>query len=263
MVGFIIGGILIVLGILLALLVPMKLKNKNIEIKFMQTTPIAELKKILSGNAAAGLDGYRHYVELKALADSDAPQKTPFSEKEVAYYSADLYQVVEEMQTIKTEKGSEQRINKSESLVSNQKSTGPMALRDPQSQDKVYIDTTQSGLRLDTVKTLDQFEPAGNMGKYSFFNRQQLKIMGTGARTLGYRMVENVIPIGQSLYVLGDALLEGAKISILRPKDKKPFMVSTKGKDDIVRSNQSGAKVALVFGILLVVGGVLVMAFVR
>ncbi len=262
MVPFIIGGILIVLGALLAIIVPRKMRDKNIEIKFMQTTPINELKEILSGNAAAGLDGYRHYVELKAIADADRPQKTPFSEKEVAYYSADLYQVLEETETIKTDKGTEQRVNKRESLISNQKSTGSMALRDAQSQDRVYVDTAQSGLRLDTVKALDKFEPSGNMGQYSFFNKLQLK-GSTGARTIGYRMVENVIPLGQSLYVLGDALLEGAAVNIIRPQDKKPFVVSTKGKDDIVRANKSGAKAAMVFGILIALGGIMMMIFMR
>ena len=60
MLPFIIGGILIVGGAILGFIVPRKMKNKNIEIKFLKTIPVSELKDILTGNAEAGLDGYRH-----------------------------------------------------------------------------------------------------------------------------------------------------------------------------------------------------------
>ena len=55
MIQYIIGGILIAAGIFVGLFIPRRIKNKNLEIKFMRTTPIAELKGILSDNAAAGL----------------------------------------------------------------------------------------------------------------------------------------------------------------------------------------------------------------
>ncbi len=81
MAPFIINGILIVVGGFISLFVPMRIKNENIELKFMQTTSIGELKGILTDNAAAGLEGYRNYVELKSLTGSDKPQKAPFSDK--------------------------------------------------------------------------------------------------------------------------------------------------------------------------------------
>jgi hypothetical protein len=77
-------------------------------------------------------------------------------------------------------------------------------------------------------------------------------------------MVENTIQLGQSLYVLGDALLEGKKINIMRPRDsKKPFILSVKSEDDIVRSNNRSANIALVFAILLALAGLLIMIFMR
>ena len=262
MAPFIIGGILIVLGVFVGVYFPMRIKNKNIEIRFAQTTAISELIAILTENAKAGLEGYRHYVELKGQTERDIPQKAPFSEKEAAYYNADLYQVFEETETFTDSTGSHQRLKKSESLMTNQKSTGSIALKDAQSGEKVYIDISQSGLQLDTLKTLDNFEPVNNMQKYSFFNSIRYNPMGS--RTLGFRMIENTIPLGQSLYVLGEALLVGARINIEKPRDsKKPFIVSVKNEAEIVQGNKTGAKVALVLGILLAVAGVLVMIFVR
>lgn len=260
MVSFIIGGILIVLGIILSVVIPMRMKNKNIEIRFMQTTSIGELKSILTDNVAAGLEGYRHYVELKGQADTDTPQKAPFSEKEVSYYNADLFQVYEETETYTDDKGTHRRLERKESLMTNQKSTGSIALKDAQSGDKVYIDVSQSGMQLETVKTLDKFEPVNNLQQYNFFGSYRYNSMG--ARTLGFRMTEKTIPLGQSLYVLGEAWLEGTKVNIGRPMDKKkPFIVSVRNEADIVQGNKTGANVALIFGILLAVAGILVMIF--
>jgi len=260
MVSFIIGGILIVLGIILSVVIPMRMKNKNIEIKFMQTTSIGELKGILTENAAAGLEGYRHYVELKGQADTDTPQKAPFSEKEVSYYNADLFQVYEETRTYTDDKGTHRRLERKESLMTNQKSTGSIALKDAQSGDKVYIDVSQSGMQIETVKTLDKFEPVNNLQQYSFFGSYRYNSMG--ARTLGFRMTEKTISLGQSLYVLGEAWLEGTKVNIGRPMDKKKlFIVSVRNEADIVQGNKTGANVALIFGILLAVAGILIMIF--
>lgn len=263
MIQFIIGGILIVAGILVGLIIPMKLKNKNLEIRFIQTTPITELKGILSDNAAAGLDGYRHFVELKGSADAESGQKAPFSAKEAAYFSADLYQVYEETETRRDSNGvARQHLVKHESLVTNQKSSGLVIIKDTQSGEKVYINATQSGLQLDTLRTLDKFEPADRVGQYSFFG--SFKYTTLGARTLGFRMVENTIPFGQSLYAMGDAWIEGAKIYMGKPIDeKKPFILSVRSEADIVKSNKTGATAALVFGILLAIAGILIMIFIH
>ncbi len=263
MLPYIIGGILIIGGAILGFIVPRKMKNKNIEIKFIKTIPVSELKDILKGNAEAGLDGYRHYTELKGKAGSAKPQKAPFSKKSVAYYNASLYQVYEETETYRDAKGiTRRRIKKSQSQISNEKSSSPIILEDRASGDKVSIDASQSGLKLDTLKTLDKFEPSGNAKKYSFL--KAIKFSALGSRTLGFRMVENTIPLGQSLYLLGEALLEGGKINILTPRDKKkPFILSVKSEDEMVRANNRGANIALVIAILLALAGILLMIFMR
>jgi len=262
-IQYIIGGILVAGGVLLGLLVPRKIKNKNIEIKFMQTTPITELKGILTDNAAAGLDNYRHFVELKGSAGAQPPLKAPYSSRDVAYFSADIYQVYEELETSSDSKDVKKtQLVKRESHITNQKSSSLVTINDAKSGEKVYFDITQSNLQLDTVKTLDKFEPVEKMKQYSFFNGISYSPMG--ARTMGFRMVENTIPVGQALYAMGDAWLEDAKIYMGKPIDsKKPFILSVRNESDIVSSSKSGATAALVFGILLALAGILIMIFVR
>lgn len=260
MAPYIIGGILIVLGALLAILVPIKTKNKNIEIKFMQTTSIQDLKELLEANKEAGLEGYRHYVELKGRAKPVEPVKTPFSETDVAYYSADLYQVYEEVKGSNNKSGPSPSVKKSESLITNDKSSKAIALTDSSSSQEIHIGLNQPGLQLDALKTYDQFEPLNNSSRDGFFRNFRYNPMG--ARTLGFRMVEKTIPLAQDLYVLGEAWLESDRIKIGKPWDKKlPFIVSVKDKRDIVQSNKSGANVALVFGILLALAGILLIIF--
>ena len=262
MVPIIIGAIMIVLGGLLAVLVRKKMQNKNIEIQYMNTASIPELKKTLEENAAQGLEGYREYTEIKGVAASDSPEKAPYSEKPVAYYDAALYQVFEEVETYKDDSGTHQRVNRREERMSEQKSSSAFAIKDAQSGEAAYVQMSAHGMKLDVQKTLDKFEPVDMMQRYSFFGGFQYG--QRGSKTLGFRMVENTIPIGQPLYALGEAFLEGGRLTIAKPRDgKKPFIVSVKSEDDLVRGNKSGATAALVFGIILAVAGVAIMIFVR
>ncbi|MBM3713235.1 MAG: hypothetical protein FJW56_07355 [Actinobacteria bacterium] len=149
-----------------------------------------------------------------------------------------------------------------ESLLSDQKSQNTFTIKNEGTPDKVYIDPTQSGLNFDTLKTFDRFEPVNNVKNYSFFSGFSYGSMG--ARTLGFRMVEHTIPLGQTLYLLGEAWLEGVRIKFGRPQDSnKPFMLSGKSEADILKENKTKANLALVFGIIIIVGGILVMIFVR
>jgi hypothetical protein len=260
MAAIIIGAIMAVGGALISIFVSKKIRNKNVEIQYMKTTPLAELKRGLEENAAAGLEGYREYAELKGVAGADAPLKTPYSEKDVAYYDASIYQVFEETETYTDEHGTHQRVNRREDLMTSEKSPGSIVLKDETSGEKAYIEPVQHGLQLDTVKSLDKFEPMNMMGQYGFFS--SFRYNQRGLRTLGFRMVENTIPLGKSLYVLGDVYLEGGRVKVTKPADKnKPFIVSVKSEDDLIHGNKAGAAFALYGGIILAVAGILIAVF--
>ena len=255
MVMIIIGIVLVALGGVSAFVISTRIKNKNIEIQFMKTTTIPELTEALKENAAQGLENYREYAELKGIASSDNPQKTPYSEQDVAYFDAAIYQVFEEVETYRDDSGTHQRVNRREDLMSSQKSTGDLVLKDAQTGDKAYIELRGHGMQLDAVKSLDKFEPTNMMNQYGFFSSIQFGPRGT--KTLGFRMVEKTIPLDHPLYVLGDAYLQGGRLSVTNPADsKKPYIVSVKSEADLVHGNKVGALVALVVGIVLAVGGV-------
>jgi hypothetical protein len=257
--GIIIGAVLIVIGAIISTVVRKKIINKNIEIQYMKTTPIPELKHNLQENAAQGLTGYREYVEVKGIAVADNPHKTPYSETSVVYYDAQLYQVYEEMQTYEDSDGKrQQRMVRTESQMSTQKSPGPIIIKDATGEDRAYVDLLEFGMQLDTVKSLDKFEPSNNMKQYGFFS--QFTFGNMGARTLGFRMVENIIPINHPLYALGEAYLENDQLKITKPADpKRPFILSTRSEEDLIHSNKSSANMSLYGGIALAVVGVILM----
>ncbi len=260
MASIIIGAILIVLGVLLIFIVRTRIKNKNIEIQFMKTLPLSDIKTTLKENEEAGLTDYREYAEIKGMASSDSSIKAPYSETEVAYYDAQLYQVFEETETYKDENGTHQRVNRREDLMSNQKSPGPIVLED--GNEKAYIEVLDHGMQLDTVKTLDKFEPTNMMNQYGFFS--SFHFNARGSRTLGFRMVEKTIPLKHPLYVLGDVYSQGGRLNISKPLDsKKPFIVSVKNEMDLIRGNKTGATVSLVGGIIAAAAGIAVMIFVH
>lgn len=262
MEAILIGLVLIAAGVFSSVFVRKKLKNKNIEIQYMKTSTISEVETNLKENEASGLQGYREYVELKGLAEVETPQETPFSKRNVAYYEADLSQVYEELHTYQDDKGNtRQRMDRKESKISSQKSSGNLILKDLQTGQQAYIRLTQMGMQLDTVKDFDKFEPQNMMQQYSFFHSLSFRPMG--ARTLGYRMTEKVIPLGHSLYVLGEAYLENGRLYIDKPADsKKPFIVSVKNETELVQSNKFMANLAFVGGIVLGLVGISVMLFV-
>jgi len=195
-------------------------------------------------------------------AGSEKPVRTPFSGKDVAYYDASLYQVTQERQTTTDKTKTTQTIKKNETLMTNDKSSQPVYLKDASGLHEVTIDISQAGSALESLKTFDRFEPSNNMGKYSFFTGN--RPISTTPGTLGFRMIEKTIALGQKLYVLGEARLENNRILLGEPLDKKqPFIVSVRDKSDIVSANKTGANVALVFGILIALSGILLMIFMR
>ena len=70
-------------------------------------------------------------------------------------------------------------------------------------------------------------------------------------------MQEKTIPLGQPLYVLGEAYKEGNTLHIGKPVDKdKSFIVSPKSEDQLVGKYQGNAKFALFGGIAAIAIGV-------
>ena len=235
-----------------------KAQSTSMEMKFMQTKSIADLKEMFNQMDSNGLGNeYREYVELKGNIVSNELVETPFSNRKVAYCESSLAQVTEQREQYRDSNGNMQtRVNKRANNISNEKSSQEINMKDSSSNESVVLEINGTGCNLDIPKTFDRFEPKSNLNNYRYFN--SFSWDRYGAETLGFKMTEKTINENQSLYVLGEAFRVGDTIHIGKPQDpKKPFIVTTKSEEDFVNKSNQNAKFALIGGIVAIVIGII------
>lgn len=255
--GYIIPICIILGGLVAIFYLRPKAKNDVMEIKYMQTKSISELKDMFSQMDANGLgNDYREFVELKGNIFSDNLVETPFSNRKVAYCNSELLQVIETKEEYRDSNGHYQtKTSKTERTISNEKSSQYIELKDGSCDDSVVLDIDGTGCKLDIPKTFDRFEPKNNLGNYRYFN--SFSWSRFGVETLGFKMVEKTIDDNQSLYVIGEAYKVGDKIHIGKPQDnKKTFVVTTKSEEDLVNKSNQNALFYLLGGIVAIAIGV-------
>lgn len=256
--------LLLVAGLVAIFYFRPKMNKRVMEMKYMQTKKISELKESFSQMRQNGLeDNYREYVELKGTAVADEPVVTPFSNQPVVYCESTLSQVTEQRESYQDSDGNwQERVNRNENVISNEKTSQYIYLKDSSDPEKVTLEINASGCSPDIPKTFDRFEPRNNLARYSFFN--SFSFGGFGADTLGFRMVEKTIKPNQQMYVLGEAYLSGDEIHIGTPSDhKNPFVVTTKSEDDMINTSSKNSMIALIGGIAAITCSVLVFVLIR
>ncbi|MDO4793802.1 MAG: GIDE domain-containing protein [Filifactor alocis] len=261
----IISLLLIIGGLVSIFYLYPKKKNQVMEMQFMQTKPIRELREMFNTMRESGLeDSYTEFVELKGRIVTEGI-KTPFSGREVAYFESTVSSVNEVEKVEYDDKGNRRTtMVKEEHLISNEESSHTVGLRDASTDEVIMLEINSSGCTLDIPKTWDRLDPNFNFADYETRRsyRSQINRMGSG-RFLGYRTTERTIDKNAQLYVLGEAFKSGDTIHIGKPKDpKKPFLVTTKSEENMVKETQSSSKVLLFGGIGAVVVGILLF-FVR
>ena len=76
-------------------------------------------------------------------------------------------------------------------------------------------------------------------------------------RVIGYRLREDILPIGARVYALGELSDTGDGLALHKPgSGDKPFVLSVKSEEELVRSSQSSAKGLAIAGWVLLGGGV-------
>lgn len=225
------------------------------EMKFMNTSTVQELLDTCRTMEESGIgEGFRSYVELKGKVVAEHPVRTPFSDQAVAYCSSRLTAVTEVEETYRKEDGTTgTRIRKQEDVLTTEESSQVLLFKDASADVKVVLDIS-NGCRFDIPETFDRFEPVANLGRYSYFrnfryNRPNLQ---------GYRMREKTVPLQQSLYVLGEAYMEGDTLHVGKPLEKdQSFIVSTRSEDQLTGKYESNGKLALFGGIAGIAAGLL------
>ena len=262
----VLGVALIALGVYLAWFQRRKTGDALLDIQATQTSTVADVKEALADMASISAD-YREYCELKGTVTSKNPQKTPFSQRDAAYYIATTYRVTEETIRERDSNGNMRtRTVKHEEKISEEESGEELILTDSNG-DSITIETVGVAGAFDLVKTMDRFEPAQSYNNNNFFqNRNRIFrsfdngfVGGNDHRMLGYRQVEMAFNVGQKLYVLGEAYMNGGVLMIGPPTDKsRQFIVTAKSEEELVKSKESAKKASLIGGIACAVIGLIV-----
>lgn len=250
--------VLIVGGVLAVVLLRPMVLNKVREMKYMETTSIANLLDMFKSMQADGMGGhYRQYVELKGTVFNPEPVRTPFSDKEVAFCSAKLSSVTQRREYYRDDDGNScVRMHKDEDVLTSEASSDVLLFKDSSSDTAVVLDI-DNGCSFDIPETFDRFENMGNLDRYPYFRSYHRQ---PTANLLGYRMQEKTVSLNQPLYVLGEAYEEGGTIHIGKPSEKdKVFVVSTKSEDQMVGKYEAQAKMALFGGIAAAAVGVIML----
>lgn len=257
----IIGVLLVGLGVYLTVFQRAKSANVALEIQAQPTKTFEEVKEALEAMQEYN-PNYRELVEVKGFASTNETVKTPYTNKQVAFYTAETVQVSETTEEYRDSDGNRRlRTTKHEDRMSAEESSAELLLKDKEGNE-IVIETNGVANKLDLIKTHDRLETANPYGgaymndPFRRYTRYNVPSYGTGHRIIGYKQVEKTLPLGGALYVLGEAYMLANRIWIGPPKDKKqPFIVTTKSEEQMLKETQSSQTTSTVGGIICAVLG--------
>jgi hypothetical protein len=239
--------------------------EKSFNIRYQETTTAKNIWENYEDIVkAVGNGNYTEIVEVKGIGTIDRPLIGEYSEKPVLYYRTSL---VHEYEVQEQQRDSEGRtrwvtVRKSETISTNEQGV-PFYL-DDNSGKKIMVNL--NGAEKITQKTADRFEREFsqnylNQNRNTSWGLQLINFLSNtnvgGSRTIGYRFVEEAIPVNARLYVYGEASDRDGELMIVKPKDSKQnFIVSVKSEEELIKDADSAAKGSLIGLIVCAVLGV-------
>ena len=206
---------------------------------------------------------FNKVLEVKGIIKCDNPLVGELSKQKCVYYSMKVTHEYEETYTVRNSQGrSERRTIRGSEVISSNTQSIHFYVED----DTGSILINPSNASLHTIKAVDRFETSSGsntgtiqFGQFSF----NVPSRSSGRRTLGYRYVEEIIPVERRVYVLGEASDSTGELMLQLPSDKKEsFIVSLKSEEELIKATEGsivlylvGAIIAIIIGIALIVYG--------
>ncbi len=230
--------------------------NKALDIKYYETSTAKQVIDLYNdvkdtvevGNYSGTI------VELSGMGIANNPLTAPHSQRPVIYYEATVEREYEVTEQERDNEGNYRTVNRrSSETVSKQSEYAVFTFNDGSG---ATLNVDMQGANKELVQSVDRFEaeaPAGFNLNLSFGGAN----VGN-SRTIGYRYKERIIPNNTKLYILGEVTDRSGELLITKPKEKgKPFIVSTKSEDELVRGAESSAKWQFIGAIASAVIGVI------
>lgn len=248
--------LLIIIGLLLALVVYPMLKKKQNLVKNTGFTTVAKLlQKFEQMTILDQGDTYSEYVSLIGKVKNAEQVFSPFSNNLVAYAESSANIIVEKKELIKDERGFDQtKIIRVEKTIFNQRVGDRLELTDNSSPESVVLEINSGGCEMDIPLTLEQEVTEDNFKNYNLNINIPDEFLNT--KILGYRVKERTLNNDSLVYVVGEARKSGGKIHICLSRNlKKPFIISTKEKEEYIKKYKQNSYLYLILGIVCILIG--------
>lgn len=200
-----------------------------------------------------GAGAFSRQVELKGQVESASPLTSEIGGEACVYYKSVVSREYEERYEERDSEGRyHTRTRRGSEEVSHNERMAPFMLRD----ESGAVEVDPSGAKIEAVKSLSRFEqgsqPAAGLG--SLLLNIAAEGLG-GRRTLGYRLEEWTIPVGQRLYALGEVSDSDGKLRLHKPREKgKRYYLSVRSEEELVKSARTTFLVTTIIGAVLGVG---------
>lgn len=241
----VLGIILIAIGVILFFVRKSK-RAKAFNIKSARPASAAELQETAAHIAKEiGSGSWRDYVKMRGRVQVKEPLESELGQQACVHYAMTVTREYEETvtearggkATTKTRRGSE-------TVASNKRST-PFFVVDSSGQVLVNPD----GASIETVKVLDEFRPGASSGGTLSFGRFSLAMSGGTPegrrRTLGYRYTESILPVDESVLVVGNVSDSTGEVTLCHPTEgDREFIISLKTDEQLTAAAARGARSA-------------------
>jgi len=221
-----------------------------LEMKFVQTSRIKNIiENYQSIINQLGKGSYLEYVEVKGITKCSNPLKSQHTNTDCVWYHSQILREYEETVTTRDSKGySRTEIKRGSEVVSDITNKTEFEVDDGTGKININSDSSEIVSKL----IYNNFQP----GEY----RGTVQInfgLFSGRRTIGYRYKEEIIPLNQNLYIIGEASDREGKLEIKKPSDKnKKLIISVKSEEELIKKYNSKAIGLFVAGIILPIIGI-------
>jgi hypothetical protein len=202
--------------------------------------PLAQLAEDAASVAEElGPGSFRQEVKIRGKIVCDAPLTSELSHTACVSYRFSVTREFEEVLWERDSQGNDvQRVRRGTETVASNEVSVPFWLDDGTS--RILVDPDRA--KVERTKTLDQFQPVSmQIGRVGSLD---LNLSHHPGGTLGYRYEEHALAVGQEVTVVAEAGDEGGQLALRKPESKdEPFLVTTKGFQELSRSNRTLAAV--------------------
>lgn len=250
MIFGIIGGIVLVAFGILLLIKRRSSLDTILELKSIATSKIGEvleLQRAVAGEIGPG--GFNRMIEVTGRVEAPAPITSGISETPCVWFSSKVEERYEETYQETDANGNLQtRVRTATTTVSSDTQSITFGLRD----DTGMLLVNPIRADIDGRKSVDRHDP--------YDPRSGVRLTGgrltADRKVLGYHYTEHLIPLGAPVYVIGEARDSSGQVTIQQPTDTdKPFIVSMRSEEEVVKGMEGTAAMQKWFGIGLIVIG--------